>query len=306
MISRRHAIGILGSVTAAPLLSPRNALAGWIESLPSGLHLPQRETTPPLAPGAPQSTERLALIDAFRQKSAGLEDKFEARTHTSDWTMPYRLFRPSAAGRLPLVVYLHGSGGLGADNEKQMGAGNVFGTRLWALPENQKQNPCYVVAPQTDRGWVRYARVSAGDTEARVIPGLGDGARLVLEIIDALRRELPVDERRIYLTGQSMGGSGVWHLTAQRPRLFAAAVVCCGSAASYEPTASIETPVWNFHGDADATVPVSISRDRVAAMRKAGGHPHHTEYAGVGHNVWQWAYTEPALVRWVFSKQRVA
>ncbi len=30
----------------------------------------------------------------------------------------------------------------------------------------------------------------------------------------------------------------------------------------------------------------------------------HTEYAGVGHNVWQWAFTEPALVDWVFSHRR--
>jgi predicted peptidase len=297
---------MLGSMTAAPLLTPRTGLARWIESLPVGLHAGQREPTPPLAPGSPQSAERIALIDAFRQKSAGIEETFEARAHTSDWTMPYRLFRPGASGRLPLVVYLHGSGGLGTDNAKQMGLGNVFGTRLWALPENQKDNPCYVVVPQTDRGWVRYAPVRAGDTESRVLPGLGDGARLVLEIIDALRRELPIDERRIYLTGQSMGGSGVWHLTAQRPRLFAAAVVCCGSVATDDAAASIETPLWSFHGHADTTVPVSVSRDRIEAMRKAGGHPHYTEYAGVGHNVWQWAYTEPALVRWVFSKRRVA
>ena len=293
-------------MTAAPLLTPRDSVAGWVESLSPLSQAGQREPTPALAPGAPRSAERLALIEAFRQRSAGIEEKFEARTHTSDWAMPYRLFRPSASGRLPLVVYLHGSGGLGADNAKQMGLGNVFGTRLWALPETQKDNPCYVLVPQTDRGWVRYAPVSAGDTESRVIPGLGDGARLVLEIIDALRRELPIDERRIYLTGQSMGGSGVWHLTAQRPRLFAAAVVCGGSAASDDAAASMGTPLWSFHGDADATVPVSVSRDRVAAMRKAGGHPHHTEYAGVGHNVWEWAYTEPALVRWVFSKRRSA
>ena len=45
-------------------------------------------------------------------------------------------------------------------------------------------------------------------------------------------------------------------------------------------------------------------RDRIAALRKAGGHPLSTEYAGVGHNVREWAYTEPALVSWVFSQRR--
>jgi len=64
--------------------------------------------------------------------------------------------------------------------------------------------------------------------------------------------------------------------------------------------------MWVFHGDADKTVPVSESRDRIAALRKGGGHPFYTEYAGVDHTVWEWAYTEPALVKWVFSQRRAA
>jgi len=51
---------------------------------------------------------------------------------------------------------------------------------------------------------------------------------------------------------------------------------------------------------------VGVSRARIAALRKAGGRPLATEYAGVGHNVWEWAYTEPALVRWLFSNRRSA
>jgi predicted peptidase len=64
--------------------------------------------------------------------------------------------------------------------------------------------------------------------------------------------------------------------------------------------------VWNFHGDADQTVPVAVSRNRIAALRSAGGRALSTEYAGVGHNVWEWAYTEPALIRWLFSNRRSA
>jgi predicted peptidase len=139
-----------------------------------------------------------------------------------------------------------------------------------------------------------------------VIPGLGDGARLAFEVIESISRELPIDDRRIYLTGQSMGGAGVWHMITQRPRFFAAAAVCCGSASADNMTDAVRMPLWNFHGDADNTVPVTVSRDRIAALRKAGGHPFSTEYRGVGHNVWEWAYTEPALVRWLFANRRVA
>jgi predicted peptidase len=302
MMTRREAIGLLGSMSAGTLLAARYG-PGSLTAPASGIQAQQGDSIPPLARGAPMSPERLALIAAFKQRSEGIETRFEARTHKNDWVMPYRLFRPQAAGKLPLVVYLHGSGGLGDDNLKQMGLGNIFGTRVWALPENQKRFPCYVVVPQTDRGWVRYAPPSPGDSVARVVPGLGDGARLVFEIVDGLRREFAIDERRIYVTGQSMGGAGTWHMTAQRPRLFAAAVACCGSRTS-DAVDSVGTPLWNFQGDADTTVPPAVSRDRIAALRKAGGRPLSTEYAGVGHNVWEWAYTEPALVRWVFSQRR--
>jgi predicted peptidase len=122
--------------------------------------------------------------------------------------------------------------------------------------------------------------------------------------VASLSREFALDEHRIYVTGQSMGGAGVWHMTAQRPKLFAAAVACCAAQTAENPTASLGTPLWNFHGAADQSVPVSLSRERIAALRKAGGHPLYTEYAGVDHNVWQWAYTEPELVKWVFAQRR--
>jgi predicted peptidase len=293
MMTRREALALFGSIPAALALR---------------LPVRQGDAAPPLAPGAPKSPQRTRLIDHFKEVSAGLETRFESREHKADWTMPYRLFRPDATPggttKHPLVVYLHGSGGLGADNEKQMGLGNVFGTRVWALPENQKTFPCYVIAPQTDRGWVKYGDPAPGDSVARVVPGLGDGARLAFAIIDALQQELPIDERRIYITGQSMGGAGVWHMVAQRPRFFAAAAVCCGSATLDSAADAVGTPLWNFHGDADQTVPVAVSRARIAALRKAGGHPVSTEYPGVGHNVWEWAYTEPSLVRWVSAQRR--
>jgi predicted peptidase len=250
------------------------------------------------------SPERIALIDAFLKESEGVENAFEARTHKGEWTMPYRLFRPTASSKMPLVLYLHGSGGLGDDNVKQMAFGNIFGTRVWALPRSQKIFPCYVVAPQTDRGWVLYDLSQQTVGPAKVLPGLGDGSRLALEIVDALRREFSVDERRIYVTGQSMGGAGVWNVLTYRPQFFAAAVICCGSVSLEDGTGSVNTPLWAFHGDSDKTVPVSVSRDRMAARQKAGGRPLYTEYPGVDHEVWRWAFTEPELVKWVFSQRR--
>jgi predicted peptidase len=295
IMTRREAARIMATASVGAWISPRFAYH---------LAIPSSDDTPTLAPGSPMSAERLALIEDFKKKSERLEKKYEAHTYKSDWAMPYRLYRPEATGKLPLVVYLHGSGGQGDDNEKQLGLGNVFGTRVWLSPENQKAHPCFVLVPQTNRGWVRYdlAKIEKGTYE--MVPGPGQGVSLALQVLDAVRHDYPIDDRRIYVMGQSMGGAGTWNMITTRPGFFAAAVPLCGSISKDDGTASAETPLWNFHGDSDQTVPVSTSRDRIAARRKAGGHPLATEYAGVDHNVWEWAFTEPALVDWMFSKQR--
>src|SRR3984957_6197974 len=170
MITRREAVRLLGSASAG----------AWYAATQTGLNFALSPTavatkldaTPRLAPGAPKSAERLALIDAFLKRSEGLQNKFEAREHKSDWEMPYRLFHPETTRKVPLVLYLHGSGGLGDDNLKQLSLGNRFGTRVWLLPENQKAFPCYVAVPQTDRGWVRYDPDRLAQGEAKMIPGL--------------------------------------------------------------------------------------------------------------------------------------
>jgi predicted peptidase len=302
MITRREAVRRLGSASAGAWLSA--AQIGLNCSMAPNTSAANYDSTPPLAPGAPKSPERMALIEAFEKQSAGLEDKFEALTHKSAKVMPYRLFRPETTQRVPLVIYLHGSGGLGDDNQKQMGLGNIFGTRLWVLPENQRHFPCYVVVPQTNTGWVNYDLSQQAQGIIKLNEGLGEGAQLALEIVDKLCSQFHIDERRIYVTGQSMGGAGTWHMTAQRRKFFAAAAACCAAQTAEKATESIGTPLWNFHGDADQSVPVALSRDRIAALRKAGGQPLYTEYAGVDHNVWEWAFTEPELVKWVFSQRR--
>jgi predicted peptidase len=86
-----------------------------------------------------------------------LINQFEARTFGSDQeeVIPYRLFKPQAydaTKKYPLVLYFHGSGGVGRDNRKQISRGSLYGARVWALPENQAQNPCFILAPQLMKG----------------------------------------------------------------------------------------------------------------------------------------------------------
>jgi predicted peptidase len=269
-----------------------------------------------ILPDAPDSDARWRPIEALKIRGPALAAAFTAHVHRNakGESMPYRLFTPRdlAAGQsCPLVIFLHGAGGSGTDNLRQLQGANMFGALVWTLPENQARHPAFVVAPQSDVNWpcviADPARPARTPADLRFCqPGvLGTGARLAFEIVDRLLQTLPIDRERIYVTGHSMGGAGAWHMIAHRPTFFAAAVPVCGHPDPATASRVRGVPVWNFHGAADAVEPVETSRTMIAAVRAAGGTPRHTEYRGVGHNVFMWAYTEPALIQWLFA-QRLA
>lgn len=271
--------------------------------------------TPPLLSSPPGSEERMAPMNSLKKAAPDLARRFSAFKHANKAgeTMPYRLFTPDSAEpdrKYPLVVFLHGAGGSGADNEKQLQDANRYGALTWVLPETRKRHPAFVLAPQSDVNWpcVIIPQLDRPLTakDVKLCPGnpLGQGARLALEIVDHLVATLPIDEGRIYVTGHSMGGAGTWHLISQRPQLFAAAVPVSGKPDPATAGAVKDVPLWNFHGANDEIEPVSTSRVMVEAIRKAGGTPLYTEYPGVGHEAYAYAYTEPALVEWLFAQHR--
>lgn len=64
--------------------------------------------------------------------------------------------------------------------------------------------------------------------------------------------------------------------------------------------------IWAFHGDQDEAVPVSGSRDMIAALKQAGvkPEPKYTELPGVGHGSWNDAYADAAMWEWMFAQRR--
>jgi predicted esterase len=126
--------------------------------------------------------------------------------------------------------------------------------------------------------------------------------RLTLEVLEKLQKEFSIDDKRLYLTGLSMGGYGTWDLLARHPKMFAAAVPVCGGGDESMAAVMKDVPIWCFHGGADPTVPTQRSRNMIKAIKEAGGNPKYTEYPGVGHNSWDKAYSEPELPGWLFAQ----
>jgi predicted peptidase len=258
---------------------------------------------------SPTGTVKVAVARRISAKKLqrsldALADRFEAHTFTGGdgHVMPYRLFRlrTIAERTYPLVVFLHGSGGIGTDNNRQFTGGNLIGSRVWALDANQERQPVFVIAPQSDEGWVE---VINAETKAQPAEGT-HGADLLFELLDSVLPTLPVDRGRIYLTGQSLGGYGTFYMVMKRPGLFAAAIPVCGGGNTAEASKFRGVPIWAFHGSEDPVVAAQRSREMVEAIRSAGGSATLTEYEGVGHNSWEFAYTEPELLSWLYAQHK--
>ena len=235
-------------------------------------------------------------------------------TDSKGTTLRFRLleprgYDPEASTRYPLVTFLHGNGDQGSDNRSQVREG----ARLWAEPAVQERHPAFVLAPQcpANDGW--------GRPEGLAGYPVGTPLGALFELLDELERRLPIDPDRRYITGMSGGGWGTLRALSHQPDRFAAAILVCpaGVPANHPEVPARETgvgvveglerlPLWFFHGVDDPLVPVSLTRDRVAARRRAGGDPRLTEDPGVKHDAWLAAYAEPAIVDWLFEQRRRA
>jgi predicted peptidase len=228
----------------------------------------------------------------------GRVDGFIARSYESaaGLVMPYRLFIPDRYDqktKYPLVVWLHGSGGVGSDNLRQISADQIAGTHVWTKPENQAEHPSFVLAPQSAKGWL-----TNGPNK------LSPPTLTVVELVGVLQNEFNIDPQRIYVAGQSNGGLGVWALLQGKPNMFAAAILVSAGVFRESVSSIPRTPLWAFEGDKDDTRLVAGLREMITNIKNAGGNPRYTEYKGVGHEIGERPFQEPELIVWLFRQHK--
>lgn len=213
--------------------------------------------------------------------------------------LPYRLLEPwnfEPDKDYPLVIFLHGSSARGSDNRRHLNGSSGPGISLWTSNEVQRDYPSFVLAPQSRTEWVfSWALVERP-------PHRKEPLELVLELVESLKQKHNIDPRRIYVTGVSMGGFGVWSAITRHPTYFAGAVAVCGGG-SPRLVKPNPTPVWAFHGANDRVVSPRRSREMIAALRRVGAEPRYTEYKKVRHDSWKRAFSEPGLVSWLFARR---
>lgn len=244
----------------------------------------------------------IVLCIATSPLSAAAESGFaRKKIQVGDQEFGYRLLAPLTIveeQRYPVVLFLHGAGERGSDNEKQL----AYLPK--ELPKLQDQYPCFVVAPQCPAG-ARWAAVNWSDqkSEAQTTePTLA--MRAAVEALRTTIREQPVDLDRIYLTGLSMGGYGAWDLALRQPDFFAAVVPICGGGDERRVHRILSVPTAVYHGADDTVVPVARSRTLVKRLGELGAKPDYHELEGVGHNAWGAAYRAEKAISWMFSQRR--
>jgi len=201
----------------------------------------------------------------------------------------------------PLIMFLHGAGERGDDGvvHSKVGIGP-------AIEKHPDRFPAIVLMPQCpkDADW----NTTHDALEAQ---------------LESTRAAYNIDDKRIYLTGLSMGGYGTWLWGALKTDTFAALMPICGGGDPEDiqqllkvgggnPYGSLPSrlralatvPIWAFHGGADSVVPPDRSRTMVEAIKERGGDIRYTEYEGVGHNSWDAAYGDPEVIAWLFAQRK--
>ncbi len=254
----------------------------------------------------------LLLACCFGAKAqAQAPDAYQKRSYlTADGhTLPYRVLYPQNYNRkkkYPLVLFLHGAGERGDDNEKQL----VHGAKQFLTAQNRRDFPCFVLIPQcpTDSYWAsvevgRNTKPLALDFDYSRAPTWPSVA--AYDLVQDFAKKEKVDRRRLYIAGLSMGGMGTFEMLHRHPEVFAAATPICGGADVAAYDARVQAiPFWVFHGDSDSVVGVKHSREIVEKLKTIGTDVQYTEYPGVNHNSWDKAFAEPDYLPWIFSHSR--
>ena len=169
-------------------------------------------------------------------------------------SLAYWLYTPEApCPGMPLVVYLHGGSGKGSDLSLLLEADSL--PRF--LQQGQLAPAAYVVMPQLPRdctGWT-------------------DRQTALLALVDHLVSQHQLDNRRVSLTGHSMGGTGTWAVALDHPQRFSAIAPLSGSVRmTREALQSLTSlPVWAVVGAKDTIVPPEASMRFVDALARVNG-----------------------------------
>jgi len=194
----------------------------------------------------------------------------------------------------PIVIFLHGIGEKGTTSTDpttiKTSLDKVSNVGLARYVKNGTQYPFILISPQLKSSYGTWP------------------ANYVMDVLNHVKKYLRVNDRRIYITGLSLGGFGTWTTLGAYPGVFAAAVPICsgGNALSRACAIAAENvPLWAFHGTSDNVVSYTVSTTMINAVNACTPKPNPlalmTLFSGLGHNIWDKVYNETNALNWMLG-----
>ncbi|MEE2723715.1 MAG: alpha/beta hydrolase-fold protein [Bacteroidota bacterium] len=250
----------------------------------------------------------LLLLLIITNSLCGQQFNKEIFIHKKD-SLPYRILLPknyNSQKLYPMLIFLHGAGERGDDNELQL----IHGGSLFKSNDFRNNYPAIVVFPQCPEKsfWANVKRNSDKDIGKKFdfIDDIFENKQLemVERLLTFIEKKYKIDTTKRYVGGLSMGGMGTFELVARNPDYFAAAFPICGGGNPKWANLLKSTPFWIFHGEDDSVVSVDFSRKMFEALSQVNASVRLTIYPGVNHNSWDNSFQDPDLINWLFLNKR--
>ncbi len=178
-----------------------------------------------------------------------------------DYSLGGILFLPHNVTDAPLIIYLHGAGERGQNEE------HLFKHGIPKLISEGREFPAIILSPQCPGDFV-----------------WNNVVRELKEMIDKVVEQFEVKPDRISITGSSMGGFGTFEMALTYTAFFAMAAPVAGGGLSWRAPNLRKTPILAYHGAVDTAVPPIYSELMVNSTNKSGGKAELTLLEGLGHN----------------------
>ncbi|HOW44240.1 MAG TPA: prolyl oligopeptidase family serine peptidase [Candidatus Aminicenantes bacterium] len=189
------------------------------------------------------------------------------------------------AKKWPLVIFLHGGSRRGSDLKK------LYADGIFDQVYRGRDFPFVIAAPQCPEH-IRWSTENWFENFFREVTG-----------------QYRIDRDRVYLTGNSLGGSGTWYLAVKYPEKFAAIAPLCGFTTHMEYIEKNiarlnDMPIWAFHGKMDAVVPFEETKKMVRKLEGKNEDLRFTIEPAAGHGIHWQVYPGQELYDWFLKHDR--
>ncbi len=243
-------------------------------------------------------------VEPGKQLPQSLKIHIDVKPAPRDVTIRYMLFvqkdYKAEGKKWPLMLFLHG---IGECSDKDLSRVKIHGPAHFV--DSRPDFPFVVVTPQLPPPPGYKEGVTYTSQQIIALAAKAWKPEELIQLVDHSIAKLNIDHDRVYATGLSMGGYGVWRLVASYPDRFAAAVPICGGGEPDKMARALSrVPIWAFHGAKDPVVPLVEGEKMVDAVKRAGGDVRFTVYPEAAHNSWTATYDNPEVYDWLLAHKR--